>query len=579
MLYTFDRFHNEIKQALLNTGLIYSDEIELQISKAASVQADLALPCFRAARKRGTDPTHFAAQLAVAARASVQPKSLIHTVEATGSFVNFSLNVPAFARHALAEAEERADRYGWDDLGAGCTVVIDYSSPNIAKRMHAGHIRSTIIGQALANIYRAQGYTVVGDNHLGDWGKQFGVLLAAINRRGFPQGEGEEALARLEQLYAEYAGQMENDPALDAEARNWSLRLEQGDSTAREIWQRSVDLTQQINQRNYDRLGVRFDTEQGESFYADMSQSVIDDAVASGITHRDESGALVIDLNGLPTFLLQRSDGGTLYHTRDLATIRYREQTYHPAKIIYVVGKPQELHFKQLFAAARAMGYVRPDVELIHVMFGTVFGPDGQPLSTRKGNRVYLEALLDEATQRAQTIVDQKAAERGSDLSPDEREHIAAAIGIGSVIYNDLYQAPSRNINFDWDRMLSLDGNSATYLQYIHTRCRSILRRAGDIPQEYDATLLQHPSETALPRDLGQFPMRVREAADQCAPYLIADWLYGAARQFSAFYRDCPVLEAPSPELRAARLHLVGAIVRCLKNGLALLGIRAPERM
>ncbi len=579
MLYAFDRFRNEIAQALLDSGLIDPAEIELTIPKAVGVQADLAQPCFRAARKRGENPARFASQLAANMRASIQPESPIGAVQATGPFVNFSLNALVFARNVLDEVERHADRYGWDDLGVGRTVIIDYSSPNIAKRMHAGHIRSTIIGQSLVNIYRTLGYTVVSDNHLGDWGKQFGVLLSAINRYGLPEGEGEEVLARLEQLYADFARRAENDPALDTEARSWSLRLEQGDPVAQEIWQRSVDLTKRINQRNYDQLSVRFDTEHGESFYAPVLQSVIDDAIASGIAHRDESGALVADLEGLPTFLLQRSDGGTLYHTRDLATVKYRRDTYQPAKIIYVVGKPQELHFKQLFAAARAMGYTSTDIDVIHVMFGTVYGPDGQPLSTRKGNMVYLESLLNEAVRRARAIVDQKAVERGESLTDEERAQIAEAVGIGAVIYNDLYQDPRRNITLDWDRMLSLDGNSATYLQYTHARCRSMLQRAGDLPPTCDVAPLQHLSEIALINALGQFPIRVREAAEQYGPFVIAEWLYGAARQFAAFYRDCPVLEAPSPELRAARLHLVSATAQCLRNGLALLGIRAPERI
>ncbi|HET7088041.1 MAG TPA: arginine--tRNA ligase, partial [Anaerolineae bacterium] len=357
MQYAFDRFRTEIAHALLNTGLVEPEEIELGPPTARGVQADLALPCFEAARRRHDSPSRLARQVAIEVGASIQPGSLIDAAEANSGFVNFRIAEQALIVQTLTEITQHGDRYGSDDRGAGRTVVIDYSSPNIAKRMHVGHIRSTIIGQALVNIFRAQGFTVVGDNHLGDWGKQFGVLLAAIDRRGLPQGEGEELLARFEQLYADFAKATERDPALDDEARRWSLRLEQGDPAAHEIWQRCVDLTKQVNQRNYDWLGVRFDIEHGESFYAHMTQQVIDDALSSGAARRDADGAVIVDVAGLPAFLLQRSDGGTLYHTRDLATIKFRQDTYHPAKIIYVVGKPQELHFQQLFATARAMSY------------------------------------------------------------------------------------------------------------------------------------------------------------------------------------------------------------------------------
>ena len=579
MQYAFDRFRTEIAHALLNTGLVEPEEIELGPPTARGIQADLTLPCFRTARRRHDSPLRLAQQVATEMRESIQVNSLVGTAEASGGFVNFRVEDRALAAQVLGEIVRHTDGYGSDDRGAGRTVVIDNSSPNIAKRMHAGHIRSTIIGQALVNIFRAQGYTVVGDNHLGDWGKQFGVLLAAIDRRGLPQGEGEELLARFEQLYADFAKATERDPALDDEARRWSLRLEQGDPAAHEIWQRCVDLMKQVNQRNYDRLGVRFDTEHGESFYAHMTQQVIDDALSSGAARRDAGGAVIVDVAGLPTFLLQRSDGGTLYHTRDLATIKFRQDTYHPAKIIYVVGKPQELHFQQLFATARAMGYAPPGVELAHVIFGTVYDGERQPLSTRRGNMVHLETLLGEAVQRARELVEQKAGAREAALAPAEREAIAEAVGIGAAIYNDLYQDPKRNITLDWDAMFSLDGNSATYLQYMHTRCRSILRRAGSLPGAVDARSLVHSAEVGMVKALALLPLRVRGAADACAPSIVADWLYGAARQFSAFYRDCPVLNAPSPELRAARLHLVSATAQCLQNGLRLLGIQAPERM
>lgn len=582
MEYAFHRFSCQIVEALTDSGLVAPHEIALQMPKAASVRADLAMPCFNAARTRGVSPTELAERLAQALNlqiASASRPSLIGGVSAEGGFLNVSLDQTRFAGQVLEEVAARGDAYGHDALGVGQTVVIDYSSPNVARRMHVGHIRSTIIGQALANIFRALGYRVVADNHLGDWGTQFGVLIAAIERWGRSSGQGERALAELEERYSRYTNLAAEDPELIEEARRWSLRLEQGDTSAAELRRWIVDLTHQVNQRSYDRLGVRFDSEYGESFYAGMSAGVIEDALTSGVARRSEDGAVVVELDGLPAFLLQRSDGGTLYHTRDLATIKYRVEAEHPAKIVYVVDLRQELSFRQLFAAARAMGYAPPEVELVHIGFGTVFAANGRPLSTRRGNLVYLEALLDEAEQRGREIVERKAAERGEEISPEERDQVAAAVGIGAVVYNDLYQDPKRNLTLDWDRMLSLDGNSAAYLQYTYARCRSLLRRAGSPPERFEPALLDHPAERAVVKQLSLFPGAVRAAGAAYAPNLIADWLYGGARQFAAFYRDCPVLDAGSVELRAARLRLVAAVTAALRGGLALLGIPSPERM
>ena len=347
-------------------------------------------------------------------------------------------------------------------------------------------------------------------------------------------------------------------------------------------------MTLRINQPRYDRLGVRFDTVHGESFFNDKMAPVIARALEQGIAYRNADGAVVADLPGLPTFLLRRSDGGTLYHTRDAATIVFRQAEYHPSAIVYVVDVRQELHFRQVFALARALGVVPPQTALVHVSFGMVVGPDGQPLAARRGNMVYLQALLDEAHARARAVVD----EASPDLPEAEREVIAEAVGVGAVIYNDLYQDPKRTITLDWDRMLSLQGNSAPYIQYMDARCRSILRKAAAAarpaagsgqavadPPRYDPASLAHPAEVAVVKQLARLPGAVREAGARCAPFMLAEWCFETARAVAAFYRDCPVLAALTPELRVSRLRLVAAAARGLHNGLDLLGIQAPERM
>jgi arginyl-tRNA synthetase len=602
MEYVLDRFEQQARQAVVGTGKVPAALVEL-VEPKPNIPADLAFPVFRAAKELGMPPPQLAQELC--GELTLSADTLVAAVAAAGPFLNFTLDAGRLMAQVLAEVEQGGEHYGADDLGAGKTIVVDYSAPNIARRMHIGHIRSTILGQAFVNIFRFLGYRVIGDNHLGDYGKQFGVLITAIVRDGRPAGEGEAALAALEQLYAKYNTLVDADPALDDEARSWSLRLEQGEPQARELWQWIVDLTLRVNQRQYERLGVRFDTAHGESFYSDKMEPIIGKALeqgvafwskAKGLAAREgppdededeapqveagddgEGMALAVELPGLPTFLLQRSDGGSLYHTRDVATIVFREKEYQPERIVYAVDARQSLHFRQLFALARALGYAE-GIELVHIGFGTIFDAQGRPFSARKGNMIYLEALLNEAHARARAVVEQASPE----LPEDEKDAIAEAVGVGSVIYNDLFQDPKRNITLDWDRMLAIVGNSAPYIQYMHARCRSILRRAaeegtGETPG--DPALLTQPAEVGLAKQLAKLPRAVRAAGDRYAPFVIAEWCYETARATSSFYEHCAVLKAETPALRAARLRLVAATAQALKNGLALLSIRAPERM
>lgn len=579
MEYTHDRLMRQAREVIVATGLASADQVEL-VAPKPNIPADLAFPTFKAARERQIPPPQLASELAQ--KIIIPADSLLSGVSAAGPFLNFSMNVANYAAGVLDDIRRMANTYGNDVLGTGKRIVIDYSAVNIAKLMHVGHIRSTIIGQALYNIFRALGYTVIGDNHLGDYGKQFGMNIAAIVKWGKPQGQDEEALAQLDKLYAQYSREAKEDKSMDDEARAWSLKLEQGDPTAVELWQWMVNLTLTAIQENYDRLGVKFDHAYGESFYAPMNAGVIEDVLQSGLAYRDDGGAVVVSEleQNMPTFLLQRSDSGTLYHTRDMSTIKYRMAEFAPRQIIYVVGAPQELHFRQLFALARAVGYVPADVELSHVKFGTIFDHQGKPLSTRAGNMIYLNDLLNDARDRARQVVDASSPE----LPESERADVAEKVGIGAVMYNDLYQDSRRNITLDWDRMLAIEGNSAPYIQYMYARCRSIVRRvlgeqADTAVVAADTAMLTHESEIALIRQLAKMTASIRDAADRYATFVIAEWCYDTARAFAAFYRDCPVVKADDDALRTARLALTAATAQALRNGLALLGIRVPERM
>ncbi|NJN17744.1 MAG: arginine--tRNA ligase [Oscillochloris sp.] len=591
MDYPLTQFSAEVTAAIAATGKVDPALIELTTPRA-NIPADLAFPAFKAAKALGVAPPQLAAELA----AAIMPGGLIGAVEAAGPFLNFSMHPARSAAAVITAIHTLGPQYGHHGEGNGQRIVVDYSAPNIARRMHVGHIRSTIIGQAIVNIYRALGYQVIGDNHLGDWGTQFGTVISSIQRYGKPDAGGETAMEQLEAIYARYNNEMKAqaaareqanaegaaeptfDPDLEAEARRWSLALEQGDPEARAIWQWCVDLTLTAAQRNYNRLGIRFDHAYGESFYEALLPGVITETLESGAAFRDADGSVVAELEKLPKFIIQRNDGGTVYMTRDIATVKFRLSEFDPTQIIYVVDGRQELHFRQLFAIMRAMNYAET-VALVHIPFGIVTTPDGQPLSTRKGNMVYLESLLDEAVARARAVVERKSPE----LPEDEKTAVAEAVGVGAVVYNDLYQDPKRNITMDWERMLATDGNSATYLQYSHARCRSILRKAGEdggVGQRMaDPALLTHPAEQKLLKHLARLPDAVREAGERYAPFVIADWCYSSAREFGVFFEQCPVLKADTPDLRAARLALVEVTAQALANGLALLGITAPERM
>jgi arginyl-tRNA synthetase len=580
MRYAIDRFYAEVRDAVAAAAGLPADEVRIETPKRTNVAADLAFPTFQLAAALGVAPHQLAFEIASVAEEQLAEGSSIASVDAHGPFVNFTLDPSWLMRSVLSEVAELGECYGHDDQSTGKVVVVDYSSPNAAKRMHIGHVRTTIIGQALVNVFRALGFTVIGDNHIGDWGKGFGILLTAIEHEGMPQGDGEALLAEFERLYAQYSALAAADEAVSERARAWSLRLEQGEPGARAIWQTAVDLTLSANQRSYERLGVRFDHVLGESFYVPMLPEMIVLVAESDVAQRSESGALVVELGDeLPTFLFQRSDGGTLYHTRDLATLDYRLREFAPDRIVYVVGVTQELYLRQLFALARALDLAE-GVDLVHVPFGTVFDAGGQALSTRRGNMVYLESLLDEAHDRASEVIDRTRPE----LPAAERETIAEAVGVGAVIYNDLHQSPGRDITLDWDRMLALDGDSAPYIQYMHARCRSILRRAEADEVELIAAdiafeELRHPSEIELVKQIARLPPTLREAGERYSPQVIAAWCYATARAVAAFYRDCRVLEAETPALRLARLRLVAASALSLRNGLTVLGIAAPQRL
>jgi arginyl-tRNA synthetase len=553
----------------------------------SSIDADLAVPMFRTARQRNGDPQTIAEWLA--GRIDLTG-TRFSSATAIKGYLNLTLDRARFVREVIADFARDPDRYGSAETGAGRTIVIDYSSPNIAKPISVGHLRSTIIGQALHNILSFLGYRVIGDNHLGDWGTQFGKLLSAFTRWGCEAELERNPTAHLLSLYVRFHQEAKADVDLEREARDWFRRLEAGDEKARSLWQRFVKLSTTEFGRIYDLLGVKFDSMRGESAYEDRLAGVINRALERGTARRDKPPAAIVtggeevgpgetvvviplDDAGIDTpLILQKSDGTSLYATREIATAEYRIERWQPEKMLYVVGKEQELYFRQFSAALRKLGF---EVPCVHVTFGLVRLPEGR-MSTREGRVVFLEDVIAEAVRRAEAVLQER------DLSPEEKTRISRIVGIGAIKYADLSQSRIKEVVFDWNRMLSLDGDSAPYLQYAYTRTRSILRKA---PNSVPPSFVPHPSSFSLPEELtllksiARFPDAVAAAAESYEPHRIAGRIYRLARDFSAFYDKAPVLKAETPKLRDARLYLVEMTGRVIATGLALLGIEVTDRM
>ena len=478
-------------------------------------------------------------------------------------FLNITIT-PEWLGTALTALD--ADSHcGIGQIGAGKTVVIDYSSPNAAKQMHIGHIRSTVIGNAIDRIYRALGYSVIADNHLGDWGTQFGILIKGY-RECLTQAERDNlAVATLEKCYVESSTRAKNDEAWKTSCREELVKLQQGDHDDVELWKKFIEISINEFNRMYAKLGVKFDTWRGESFYRDMMAPVVDQLVQMGLAEESE-GALVVKFEdeGLPLAIVRKSDGGFNYTTSDIACVESRIKDYNPAEIIYVTDDRQILHFKQFFIICAKMGM---KAKLVHVPFG-LMSYQGKAISTREGNLIKLDDLLAEATRRAYAIV----KDRGGD------EKLAEQIGFGAVKYADLSHDPGTAIDFNWDKALALEGNSGPYLQYAHARVCSLMEKAGNPDIGTFSFNIASQSEKLLALQLLKFGDTVRKAAENYKPSLLADYLFQTSQIYSSFYQQNPILKS-EPAVRDARLKLCALFGKVLSNGLCLLGIEAPKRI
>ena len=532
---------------------------------------DYALPCFAFAKQQRRSPQQIAQEVA----AAPLPQGIV-SAQAAGGYANFTVDKADFAARVLRDAQAQGRDYGKRDLGHGGTVCIDYSSVNIAKPFHIGHLSSTAIGHALYNLYNFMGYRSVGINHLGDWGTQFGKLIVAYRLWSSREEVERLGIHRLLELYVRFHKEAEQHPEMEEEARAWFARIERGDEEALEIFKLFKEITLREAMSVYELLGISFDSYAGESFYNDKMQPIVDELFEKGLLVQSE-GAYLVDLSedNMPPCLILKSDGSTLYATRDIAAAQYRADTYHFKKALYVVAYQQNLHFKQWFRVVEKMG--RPWAkDLEHVAFGMVSLADGGTLATRSGNVVFLKDVLARAQERAREIIEEKSPNLA------EKDEVAKQVGIGAVVFGVLYNSRIKDIAFSYDRALSFDGETAPYLQYTHARCCSVLRRAqesGMPMQPADMQALNNPHATAVVRALVGYADALVEALHKNEPYLVSRAIMELAQAYNRFYYEVRIIEEDNPQHTAARVQLTQAVRDVLWRGLWLLGIQAPERM
>jgi arginyl-tRNA synthetase len=551
------------------------DAVDRALEVPDAERGDFAFPCFPLAKERRAPPPKIAAEIA----AKVAPGGRIARAEAVGPYVNLFADRARLVEETLATVASEGPAFGGGREGVGRTVVVDYSAPNVAKPLAFHHLRSTMIGNALVRLYGARGWKVVGVNHLGDWGTGFGKLLLGIELWGDgPLAAGDPR--GLNALYVRVNAATKQDPALEERARAWFKRLEDGDPVARELWRRCVDVSMREFDEVYRRLGVRFDHTTGESFYEDRMPAVIDELTKKGLLVESEGAFVVrLDEEGMPPCLVQKSDGATLYATRDLAAAIYRHDSYGFDRALYLTDAGQALHFRQWIRVLEKAGHAWAST-IRHVPFGVVL-MGGKRTRTRTGEVVLLLDVLDEAIAKVATVI----KEKNPDLAGADA--VAHDVGVGAVVFNDLKTRRTNDVEFDLDAILSFEGKTGPYVMYSHARAASILRRHGGPvppPEPGQGALLADPTEYALARLVARFPERVARAVESDEPSEVAQHLLDVCEAFHAYHtrggRD-PALRVLSEDarLRAARLRLVEAVRRTLSNGLHLLGIAAPEAM
>ena len=551
------------------------DEIKKMIEiPADSKMGDYAFPCFKLAKILRKAPPMIAKGIAEA----IADDPVFEKVEQVNAYVNMFISKKQFAGEVVSEVVAKADDFGKSDIGAGRPVVVEYSSPNIAKPFHIGHIRSTVIGASIARIYDYLGFKVIRINHLGDYGTQFGKMIVAYRHWGNKEDVIKEPIKTLLGYYTKFHEEAEKDPSLEDEARATFTKLEHGEKEETELWQWFRDESLKEFSRVYDMLGITYDSYAGESFYSDKMPRFVKELEDKGLIEEDEGARLVrLDDYGLTPALIQKSDGSTLYITRDIAAAVYRKETYDFYKNIYVVASQQNLHFQQWIQILELMGYEWAR-DCVHVPFGLVSLADGT-MSTREGRVVFLEDVLNGAVDKTREII----KEKNPDADPEMVEEVAHAVGIGAVVFNELSNYRIKDYVFSWDHVLNFEGETGPYVQYTYARSCSILRNAGEdvvakAKEGFDPSYLTSESAHALTSLLYRFPDVVLEAGEKYEPSIVTRHLVDIAQAFNKFYHDEHILVDNEDE-KVAKVAMVIAAQTAIRNGLDLLCMKAPEKM
>ena len=533
---------------------------------------DYSFPCFKLAKELRKAPQMIATELKEKLEFD---ESTISKVEVVGGYLNFFVNSEAIAKSVFEEIDTKKENYGSSNTGEGKNIVIDYSSPNIAKPFHIGHLRSTVIGNSLYKIYKKLGYNCIGINHLGDYGTQFGKLIEGYKRWKDEYNIEENPIDELTKIYIRINNLCKEDESVLEACRDNFKKLEEKDEYCTVLWEKFRKLSLKEFQKVYDLLDIHFDSLNGEAFYSDKMQEIIDILDRSGKLVESE-GARVINLDDkqMPPCLIEKSNGSTTYATRDLAAIMYRARTYNFDKALYVTSYEQILHFRQIFEVAKLLGLDEKYIDgLTHIPFGMVQLKTGK-MSTREGNIIKLEDLLNEAISRSKEIMDTK----NPDL--ENKDEIAKIIGIGAVIFNDLYNSRIKDEIFDWDEMLNFNGETGPYLQYIYVRTNSIIQKAGYIPElkNVDFSELRNENADKIIKMLYEFENTIKLSAEKYEPYIIARYLIDLAQAFSSFYNNYKII-SDDKNAQDARLYLTYCVNIVLKSGAELLGMKMPEKM
>lgn len=529
---------------------------------------DFAFPCFRLAKTMRKAPQMIASDI----KEAIGQVDFLDDIQVQGAYLNFFVNKEMFVKSMVETA--LSDDFGSSDIGNGETICIDYSSPNVAKNFHVGHLRTTIIGNSLYKIFSKLGYNVIRINHLGDWGTQFGKLIVAYKAWGDEETVKRDGVAELMKLYVKFHEEAEKNPALNDEARAWFTKMEHGDEEALRIWQWFKDISLIEYKRTYELLGMDFDYYLGESFYRDKTADVVKRLSDAGLLTESEGAQIVnLDEYDMAPCLILKNDGSSIYATRDLAAIFYRKETYHFSKCLYVTGQEQKLHFAQVFKVVELLGNEWAKDQLVHIPYGLV-SLEGAKLSTRSGNVIYAEDILLEAISKIKEIIEEK--------NPDipDKDETAKKIGVGAVIFNDLYNQRIKDVSFKWEKLLNFDGETGPYVQYTYARCSSILRKVPDFVagSTIDYTLLTDTESMDLLKEISRFPKVVFDASEKYEPSVVARFAVDVAQSFNKFY-NANRINVEEKALRDARMTIVHLTRKTIRDALLLLGIECPEQM